>query len=264
MAEKTFDDLTDVGADRAADSSTQIKKRARRRLVGAVALALLAVIVLPIAMDREPPPTGPEIQVRIPSQDATVAYAPATTRAKPVATQSAPPAVAPSKEDAAAERPTPAQRAETAKPEPVPAPAAAPVADPATGKGSVKETKAGPDNKAIKSVLKPEAKPDDKTRAEAALAGVTPAAKAIALNGGEKWIVQLGAYQNAGNVALLMGKLKEMKIPAYSDKFDSPQGPRTRVRAGPFPTKEAAAKAAERVKILGVSGPVAQASADKT
>jgi DedD protein len=31
-----------------------IKKRARRRLVGAAALALLAAIVLPMMMDQEP------------------------------------------------------------------------------------------------------------------------------------------------------------------------------------------------------------------
>ncbi|MBU3989849.1 MAG: SPOR domain-containing protein, partial [Gammaproteobacteria bacterium] len=34
--------------------------------------------------------------------------------------------------------------------------------------------------------------------------------------------------------------------------------PRTRVRAGPFPTQEAAEKARVRVKIIGVDGPVAR------
>jgi hypothetical protein len=49
----------------------QLKKRARRRLVGAAALALFAVIVLPMVMDREPRPLNQDIQVRIPSQDST-------------------------------------------------------------------------------------------------------------------------------------------------------------------------------------------------
>ncbi|MFZ2628896.1 MAG: SPOR domain-containing protein, partial [Rugosibacter sp.] len=52
-----------------ADPGLQLKKRARRRLVGAAALALLAVIVLPMVMDREPRPSVQDIQVRIPSQD---------------------------------------------------------------------------------------------------------------------------------------------------------------------------------------------------
>ncbi|MGA7179959.1 MAG: SPOR domain-containing protein [Thiobacillaceae bacterium] len=35
------------------------KRRARRRLMGAVALTILAVIILPLVLDKEPPPTGP-------------------------------------------------------------------------------------------------------------------------------------------------------------------------------------------------------------
>jgi DedD protein len=73
----------------------------------------------------------------------------------------------------------------------------------------------------------------------------------------DQWVVQLGAYKDAGNVKLLMGKLKEMNVPAYIEKFDTPQGPRTRVRAGPFSNKDAATKAQGRIKIIGVTGPVA-------
>ena len=42
------------------DAQTDLKKRARRRLVGAAALALFAVIVLPMIMDPEPKPVGEE------------------------------------------------------------------------------------------------------------------------------------------------------------------------------------------------------------
>ncbi|MDR2091957.1 MAG: SPOR domain-containing protein [Azoarcus sp.] len=47
----------------------EIKKRARRRLVGAVALALLAVFLLPLAMDGGSPPPAPDMQVFIPPSD---------------------------------------------------------------------------------------------------------------------------------------------------------------------------------------------------
>jgi DedD protein len=57
--------------DTSPDADLQLKKRARRRLVGAVALALFAVIILPMVMDREPRPLSQDIQVRIPSQDST-------------------------------------------------------------------------------------------------------------------------------------------------------------------------------------------------
>ena len=66
MAEKDFS----IDNNNAApDSQLVLKKRARRRLVGAIALALLAVIVLPMVMDQAPQPLTQDIQIRIPSQD---------------------------------------------------------------------------------------------------------------------------------------------------------------------------------------------------
>ena len=48
----------------------EIKKRARRRLVGAIALALLAAIVLPVMMEQEPRQTTADIQITIPDRNA--------------------------------------------------------------------------------------------------------------------------------------------------------------------------------------------------
>ena len=47
-----------------------LKRRARRRLVGAVALVVFVVIVLPIVLDKEPGTIGQDIVIQIPSQDA--------------------------------------------------------------------------------------------------------------------------------------------------------------------------------------------------
>ena len=46
-----------------------LKRRGRRRLVGAIALVLAAVIVLPMVFDSEPRGTAPPVSVRIPSED---------------------------------------------------------------------------------------------------------------------------------------------------------------------------------------------------
>lgn len=46
-----------------------LRRRARRRLVGAVALALLAVVVLPMVFDQAPKPLGPDVDIRIPDTD---------------------------------------------------------------------------------------------------------------------------------------------------------------------------------------------------
>ena len=115
-----------------------------------------------------------------------------------------------------------------------------PVAKPAEKSASVK-----PVEKAVAS-----AKPVEKPAAKAET-------KPAAGESGGQWVVQLGAYKESGNVKLLLSKLKGVNVPAYTEKFDSPQGQRTRVRAGPFPSQEAAEKARSRIKIIGVDGPVA-------
>jgi DedD protein len=100
-------------------------------------------------------------------------------------------------------------------------------------------------------LLKPESRPD--TKPEPAKPEPAPVR-----SGNEAWEVQLGAYQEPGRVKLLVGKLKELGIPAYTEKVETPSGARTRVRAGPFPSQEAAEKARGRLKIIGVDGPVAK------
>jgi DedD protein len=53
-----------------------LKRRGRRRLVGAVALVLLAVIVLPMVFDPEPHNTLPPVSVRIPGENDAPPFAP--------------------------------------------------------------------------------------------------------------------------------------------------------------------------------------------
>jgi DedD protein len=134
-------------AEKQQDVET-LKRRGRRRLVGAVALVLAAVIVLPMVFDPEPRGTSASLSVRIPGEDETP-FAP-----KPPAK----------------------------KPEPV-----------AT----------------------------------------------------EQYVVQVGAFTNPQGV---MAKLDSAKMPYYTEVT---QGNLTRVRAGPFATREAAEKALEQLKGLG-------------
>jgi DedD protein len=231
-------------ADAPGEADEQLKKRARRRLVGAIALVLFAVIVLPMVMDHEPRTAGPEIQVRIPSQDGAAFEGRGSS---------------PKASKAAADTPSVSEKSGSAitKPEHL-----------------VVASESKPDSKPeakseVKSEAKSETKPDTKTetkseakdgkksdaaessRAAAALAG------GASESGGDQWVVQLGAYSEVGRVKVLLAKLKEIKLPAYTEKVDTPQGARTRVRAGPFSSRDAALKAQERAKIIGVSGPVA-------
>src|SRR5512145_2914918 len=100
------------------DEQTELKKRARRRLVGASALVLLAAVVLPMVMDHEPRPVNQDIQVRIPSQDGgNAGFASKILPAKPAATPLPP---------VAAVEPKPEAKPES-KPEAAPKPAEKPV-----------------------------------------------------------------------------------------------------------------------------------------
>lgn len=198
------------------DSTIDLKKRARRRLVGAVVLALLAVIVLPFVMDSEPKPTGQEIQIRIPSQDSDTFVANSIS-AQPAA--------------------LPAQ--------PVPPVDETPVSNVA----DVVEKPASPP---LRSAVT-DAKSEAAIRAE-----VAHAKAALEGKDSEQWVVQLGAYQNTANVQQLTAKLKEMGLPSYTEKIELPQGGRTRVRAGPFNSREVADRARMRIKNIGVDGSVAQ------
>lgn len=227
------------------DTHLELKKRARRRLVGAAALALFAAIVLPMVMDQEPKPPAQDIQVRIPGQESGT-FTSRILPGKPASTTPLPPPPVATK---------PVEAVAEAKPE-----------VPAANKPDVGKTETAKPE--IKPDAKPEAKPEPKPEVKQVPAvkpePAKPAAKEekaraeAALNGKEQWVVQLGAYKDAGNVKHLLEKLKQMGVAAYTEKFDSPQGPRTRVRAGPFASREAAEKARGRIKTIGVDGPVAQ------
>src|SRR3954467_7930988 len=70
-----------------------LKRRGRRRLVGAVALGLLAVVGLPMVFDPEPRRPAPPVSVRTPGEEDT-AFAPKLTpkaaEKKPEAAKTAP------------------------------------------------------------------------------------------------------------------------------------------------------------------------------
>ncbi len=70
-------------------------------------------------------------------------------------------------------------------------------------------------------------------------------------------MILIGAFANPANVKQLQSKISELGIKTYTEALDSPEGKKTRVRAGPFPNREAAEKALDKMKRIGVSGVVA-------
>ncbi|HYL88390.1 MAG TPA: SPOR domain-containing protein [Burkholderiales bacterium] len=64
-----------------------LKRRGRRRLVGAVALVLFAVIVLPMVFDPEPKSTQTPVTVRIPAEHEAPPFAPKAPAKEPAKTE---------------------------------------------------------------------------------------------------------------------------------------------------------------------------------
>ena len=236
------------------DAQLPLKKRARRRLVGAIFFVSVVAVVLPMVMDHEPRQTLQDVEIRIPGQDEKP-FAPKFA-ASPVekAPEKAPAAVPEAKPADAAVKPS-ARVLEVVKdgkavdkaPE---KPAEKPAAKPE--KAPEKAAEKPPAKPAEKAVEK--AKTDDAKRAAALLAG-QPAEKP-ADKGGE-YLILIGAFSNEANVKTLKTKLSEQGIKTFSEPLDTPQGKKTRVRAGPFASRDAADKALEKMQRIGVAGVVA-------
>lgn len=253
MSEENVDDFT---------------KRARRRLVGAVVMALTAVILLPMVMDQPPPSAGNDIKISIPEQKPMGAVSEASDRpgitvqeVAPPPASDAPASVPPVSVAAAPVSPaSPSPKESIAAPEPVVVP---PVKkeepkEPASRPESTRPEPAKP--KEPPAVASRDERSHDAQRAAAILAGQTSgsASATNAPDAGRPHIIQIGAYASAANVKTIQNKLNEIGVRSYTEEIDSPQGKKTRVRAGPFPNREAAEKAHDKMKrIINLSGVVA-------
>ncbi|MGW8183322.1 MAG: SPOR domain-containing protein [Burkholderiales bacterium] len=109
-----------------SDEEVQLKRRARRRLIGAIVLVTAMVVLLPMVLDTEPKPSGEEVAVRIPSPGSGT-FSPKLPESPAPQTESkAPPPQAKPEQPAPAPAPTPkpAPPKKAAKVEPAPTQAA--------------------------------------------------------------------------------------------------------------------------------------------
>jgi DedD protein len=203
-----------------SDEELQLRKRARRRLIGAIALVTAVAVVLPMVLDSEPRSVSQDVNIRIPATDSggfTSKVAPAPQLKPAPQLQTAPAAAAkPSGTTAAATEPV-AAAAKPAAPAEPPAPA---VKTPA------------------KTVVPKE--PADKT--------------AKAPNG--EFVVQIAALSDAAKAKQMRQQISGAGIKSYTQVVKTVKGDVTRVRAGPFATREAAEKAQKQLKAIGLEGKV--------
>ena len=223
-----------------------------------------------MVFDPGPKPLADDIMVQIPDKESAFNPAvPGKAPVKPAAIdgKDAAPAAAPAVSAAvpaaaAAAAAIPAVAAVPAKVENDAGKAvdqAAKTADKTAGKGVDKPA----DKAAEKTSAKPAAKGEESTRALALLEGKGAAAKTADAKPADAkpadakpadprsdnpWAVQIGAFASADKVKDLRAKLGAAGLKSYVETVKTPQGDRMRVRVGPFPTRDAADKARERVK----------------
>ena len=219
------------------EQEIQFKKRARRRLVGAIALVLLMVTVLPMVLDdRAAKSPQQEISISIPSQDGTEF----TSKIVPVTPDN---------------KPTEAPPADVIKPEKQPEPKAVdnksselpvtPVAD-----ASVPASK--PVEKAPVPVESSSTEPvQHEVVHKPALEKKTTEPNSAKSNG---LAVQIGVFSDLANVKQLQQKLEAQGYKSYTEKLSTAKGEKIRLRAGPFDTRAEAESALAKIKESGLSG----------
>ncbi len=185
-----------------SEEEIQLRKRARRRLVGAVALAVLAAVILPMVFDDKVKPVG-NVQIQIPDEKTAPPFVPA-------------PASAPQASPGHVQASAPMAPTSVS-----PASAASPGLD-----AKAKPVEKDPHAKEIQSVKKTEKQ-----------AG---------------YVVQLGVFSNRENARDLRKKLESAGIKTYVEGM----GGKTRVRAGPYPSRAAAEVVRKRIAKSGVVGVV--------
>jgi DedD protein len=219
--------------DQPIEQEIQFKKRARRRLVGAVALVLLMVTILPMVLDdRAAKNPLQEIAITIPSQDG-VEF---TSKVMPVGPITPVPTVSPEPKldkdpinetsPTKAVEPLPPVKAETLKP-------AKPITKPIQDVTPKLENSKTISDQNLPAGKLPEQNSDTK---------------------GGAYSVQIGVFSDAANVKKLQQKLQNLGYKSYSEKMNTPKGEKIRLRAGPFADSEQADSALLAIKDAGMSG----------
>ncbi len=194
-----------------------LRKRARRRLVGAIALVIMAIVFLPMVLDRAPKPEGQEIEITIPSENLVGEFSPNIVPETGVPTIADPVA----KESVLA-----VQQVEK------------------TGSdllGQLIQAK----EKQTDMLVGGENGPEDSHEVK----------KSSTTTG--RFVVQLGAFSDSAKAKYQQHSLTSNGIKrSYTETLKNNDKEITRVRIGPFFTREAAEEERKKLKKLGLDGVV--------
>ena len=242
----------------------ELRRRARRRLIGAIVLALAAAVLVPMLLESDPKPLGEDVSVRIPPEDnakfvnrltdkgakanAATSVVKGEPAMEPAKTDAAPPpaatvsnvpaprqsiAQAEQKVLGAAAKPTATSAPPSTAPAATPAPSAAPRPPETPATSPPGDANKDPNKDANKDAAKDAPK--------------------------EGFSVQLAAFADDKGANALANKLKRAAYPAYTEPLTTSKGTLWRVRVGPYPSREVAIDVRDKLKGEGYSGIVAVA-----
>jgi len=242
------------------EEQSQLKRRARRRLVGSIALVTVVAVVLPWVLEHEPRPTDQQIAIQIPSPNGgkfepkQPGTAPAASLPADMKSESAGPGgdSGPAEPAAKSGSADDALRAEQAK---ILSPA---VKAPGTKAAPAKDKDAGergPDKAAAEK--KPLEKTESTADAKKKQADKAPAAEPKPAADSKPYVVQVAALVDAEKAAEIQQAMAAKGLKVFTEKVKTANGEVTRVRVGPFPNRDAAEKERGRMKSLGFDGNVA-------
>ena len=235
----------------AADPAVEeLKRRARRRLVGAIVLALAAAVILPLLLESDPKPLGDDVSIRIPPIDNSKFITPlspakgADGKAVPnqagAGTSTSPPSAAAAPDTAVEAKPAGALNA-SGKPAETTQRAATDVA---------------PSSPAPTATSVITAKPEPPKPAAPAAKSESGATRPDVASPAGGFVVQLAAFADAKAAPALASKLKSAGFPAYTETLKTDQGIMRRVRVGPYATREVADAEVARLNAAGYRGVV--------
>jgi len=223
------------------ESIESMRKRAKYRLIGAAVLVLAGVFGFPLLFDQQPRPIAVDMPIDIPDRNKVTPLtipapvAPAVTGSEKPDVVSAPAAVAA----------TPGRVVEIEK---LKSPVDAPIekADGAPAKPDAKPA----EKLAVNPVPSPRTPvdADEGTKARALLEGRDQAKEVPPVAG--RYVVQVGAFADAVRAREVRLKMEKAGLKTYTHVAETKDGPRVRVRVGPFQSKAEADLAAEKIKKL--------------
>lgn len=242
-----------------AESIEAVRRRAMHRLIGSAALVLAAVIGFPLLFDNQPRPIAVDIPIEIPDKNkGRVTAPPAAAVAPPAATVEIAKEVAlPPKADIkvaekAVEKAAEAvvSKASVLEPKeeiltpPKKQPDAAKPAAPVAIKPPPESSKPSSSGNAV----------NDSAKAQALLDGKSIDKNVATVE--ERFVVQVGAFSDLARAKEARTKLERAGLKTYTQVVETKDGPRTRVRVGPFGAKAEADNAAQKIKTLDLPATV--------